>query len=351
MPIQGQPPTSFADLEDCVHADSFDMGKHYCKAQSHSKSSTTTQSASTEAKKSTESQKSTETQKQEIKQTTSTTVDSSAKATQEVKQSSDLKLNDGCVGDFAFDHLKQQENLSLRTLKDLENKELQYERELNQILRQQPQLQNERRQIENLIKSQLNKRDQITRDYQNMLAQFAEEERRQQQERQRKELIARRDEQAKLEAALRETKVTTERAYKLKRREFDFKTEKEDLEQNLKEIKPALESIRSHLQYVRHQQELVKSQSNRQNFRRLYKEQLHINQRSWEADRDRKIAEHNRLQATCNPNKIRTYACQVGSNTQTVKYFNYEYDQNQGQCIEKVQTKQQECKPDQKLVE
>lgn len=169
-----------------------------------------------------------------------------------------------------------------------------------------------------------------------MLSQFADEERRQQQERQRKELAARRDEQAKLEAALKETKATTERAYKLKRREFDFKNKKEELELNLKEIKPALDSIKAHLQYVRHQQELVMSQSNRQSFRRIYKEQLHNQRKEYEADRDRKIAQNERLQATCNPSKIRTYACQVASNTQTIKYFNYEFDENQGQCIEKV---------------
>jgi hypothetical protein len=64
LPSLSQPVASLADLEaeDCVHADSFDLGKHYCKAQSKSKSSTSSQSAS--------NQKSFESQSQEIKQGT-----------------------------------------------------------------------------------------------------------------------------------------------------------------------------------------------------------------------------------------------------------------------------------------
>ena len=43
----------------------------------------------------------------------------------------------------------------------------------------------------------------------------------------------------------------------------------------------------------------------------------------------------NKVQITCSANKVRYYTCQL-DNTQTVKYINYEYDQNLNKCVEKV---------------
>jgi hypothetical protein len=101
------------------------------------------------------------------------------------------KLDDGCTGDFAFDHLKQQENLSKNTLAELEEKEAKLQKEFDEISRQQPILKRERADIERVVTVELNKRDQITADYQKMLRAFQEEEKRQQLERERKELAAR----------------------------------------------------------------------------------------------------------------------------------------------------------------
>ena len=92
-------------------------------------------------------------------------------------------LDEGCTGDFAFDHLKQQENLSKKTLAELEDKKVKLEREFNVIVKEQPLLKKERSEIESIIKRELLKREQITKEYQALLAQFTEEEKRQQEER------------------------------------------------------------------------------------------------------------------------------------------------------------------------
>lgn len=82
----------------------------------------------------------------------------------------------------------------------------------------------------------------------------------------------------------------------------------------------------------------MRTKKNKKNFRKLYKDNLRSQQTKWEAERKKKENNRRRLQSTCNPNKIRTYACQLGSKTQTIKYFNYEFDNNEGQCVEKVKT-------------
>lgn len=108
-------------------------------------------------------------------------------------------------------------------------------------------------------------------------------------------------------------------------------------------MRPAIESIKAHLQYVQHQQDIVRAQSNKKNFRKMYKQTLSNQKADWEKERQKRENERRRLQSTCNPSKIRTYACQTGSNTQTVKYVNYLYDMDAGQCLEKISSKQMTC--------
>lgn len=156
-------------------------------------------------------------------------------------------MNDGCTGDFAFDHLKQQENLSRKTLAELSDKRDQLQKEYDTIVKEQPLLKEERKNIEGVITEQMSRREVITKEYQDLISTFQAEEKRQQEERQRKELAARQDEQRKFEFQLTKTKKTTDRAYTLRKREYEFKTNKEDIEQSLKELRPAIDSVEAHL--------------------------------------------------------------------------------------------------------
>lgn len=49
----------------------------------------------------------------------------------------------------------------------------------------------------------------------------------------------------------------------------------------------------------------------------------------------RESEKRERLLNSCPPSKVRTYACNEDG-FRVVKYFNYEYDFKQGQCVESV---------------
>lgn len=108
----------------------------------------------------------------------------------------------------------------------------------------------------------------------------------------------------------------------------------------------AIESIKKHLTYVHGQQEITKTSGNRKNFRKIYKEHLRKQRDAWEDERDKREAQRRQLKSTCNPGKVRTYACQL-DNTQKIEYFDYDYDMDKGQCVENVKNKVVTCQVNQ----
>lgn len=76
-----------------------------------------------------------EQKRQEPNQSTRRTI---TKTTTYKTKSSDINLDEGCTGDFAFDHLKQQENLSRKTLAELEEKQIELQREDENIKKEWP---------------------------------------------------------------------------------------------------------------------------------------------------------------------------------------------------------------------
>lgn len=239
-------------------------------------------------------------------------------------------------------HLKDQMDLSQRSLRALLKKQEQLSKSFEEIQKQEPALKQERQALEQTLQKQQAQRKAIGAQYQKLLDQLAEEEKRQQEERQRKELEARKQEESKFEEALKESKKTTEKAYALKKKEIELKQTKDNIEQSLKDLKPAIENIKAHLKYIQEQQALVQTETNKKTFQNLYKEDLKKARAEWEQDQAVKEQKREKMQLTCSPNKVRYYNC-LADNTQKVKYFNYEYDMDQEKCVEKVQEKQQTC--------
>jgi hypothetical protein len=56
----------------------------------------------------------------------------------------------------------------------------------------------------------------------------------------------------------------------------------------------------------------------------------------------RESEKRERLLNSCPPSKVRTYACNEDG-FRVVKYFNYEYDFKQGQCVESVKEQRSRC--------
>lgn len=110
----------------------------------------------------------------------------------------------------------------------------------------------------------------------------------------------------------------------------------------MKDIKPAIESIKTNLNYIHHQQVLLQGQTNKKNFRNLYKEDLRKARVAWEKERGENEQKKEKMQLTCDPSKVRYYNCQL-DNTQKVKYFNYDYDLDTEKCQEKVEEKKETC--------
>lgn len=185
----------------------FDLGKHQCKAQKKAKSKSQKKRDTVKMVKKMIKKEEAKRQAKEQKQDSNSQEfvpaafkrndkqDASKKATPTTNSiTKKTKLDDGCTGDFAFDHLKQQENLSKNTLAELEEKQRKLQRESDDIIQQQPLLKKERIDIEKVVNQELKKREVITADYQKLLKSFQEEERRQQLEREKKELAARQEE-------------------------------------------------------------------------------------------------------------------------------------------------------------
>ena len=106
------------------------------------------------------------------------------------------------------------------------DKESELKRAYAEVQKQYPVLKKERSNIETTIKAELTQRQKISDEYTAMIQKFAEEEKRQQEERQKKELAARQEEQRKFEEALAQTRLTTEKAYTLRRRELEMQADR-----------------------------------------------------------------------------------------------------------------------------
>lgn len=77
----------------------------------------------------------------------------------------------------------------------------------------------------------------------------------------------------------------------------------------------------------------------REMFRREYEENREARGRAREAEEKRR----KKLENSCKPSKVRTYACNK-SGHRDIKYFNYYYDFDQEKCLEKVKKVRVKCK-------
>lgn len=58
-----------------------------------------------------------------------------------------------------------------------------------------------------------------------------------------------------------------------------------------------------------------------------------------EAEKERR----EKLKSSCPQSKVRTYVCKEDG-TRLIKYFDYQYDFEEGQCVENVKSKTEKCK-------
>lgn len=56
----------------------------------------------------------------------------------------------------------------------------------------------------------------------------------------------------------------------------------------------------------------------------------------------RELERRRKLQESCKPSKVRTYACNE-SGSRTIKYFSYHYDFEEDKCVEKVKKVVNRC--------
>ena len=56
----------------------------------------------------------------------------------------------------------------------------------------------------------------------------------------------------------------------------------------------------------------------------------------------RELERRRKLQESCKPSKVRTYACNESGN-RTIKYFSYHYDFEEDKCVEKVKKVVNRC--------
>ena len=74
----------------------------------------------------------------------------------------------------------------------------------------------------------------------------------------------------------------------------------------------------------------------------MVKEEITEKEEEFEEKKMSVLKKKRKLQDSCKRAKVRTYACEPDG-FRTVKYFNYEFDFEAGQCVEKILTKEMKC--------
>ena len=130
IPQQGQPVTGLAIVREdeeqegeCKEADQFDLGKNSCKAQKKSNDEPVSKRDTLKLIKKQLKKEEAKKQKQ-VSSPASSPNQSSNSPSKSYKPSNSPTTkttdpDDDCTGDFAYDHLKQQEKLSRQTLAEL----------------------------------------------------------------------------------------------------------------------------------------------------------------------------------------------------------------------------------------
>ena len=156
------------------------------------------------------------------------------------------------------------------------------------------------------------------------------------------ELEARKMEKEKHEEAVKATEAIEAKAFELRKQDEDLRSKKKEVKESLKEVQEAIKETKEHLDNVAEEKQFEQREAHKHMFRQLYKEHRSKRKSEYEHDLSEKKKKHDDLEESCKPAKVRTYAC-GDDQKRTVKYLNYEYDFDEGKCVEKVQTKKSKC--------
>lgn len=234
---------------------------------------------------------------------------------------------------------KQADNLA-----ELEQKAKQLVSAQKDVVKAQGSISDERTKLDNEIKAQIKERSAMQKLFDKKAAERQEAERLAAEARERQEEEERQIEKEQRMKALKQTEEIEEKARALHKKELELKKDRHLVKDSLVEVKEEIEKITAQIQETKDEEKEHLVRHRREMFRKEYEENREARGRAREAEEKRR----KKLENSCKPSKVRTYACNK-SGHRDIKYFNYYYDFDKEKCLEKVKKVKVRCK--QEIVE
>lgn len=163
---------------------------------------------------------------------------------------------------------------------------------------------------------------------------------------QEEELADKKEEKAKKEKQLEETKKIEKDAIQLNQKESELKANEKMVEDAIKEVSGEAAKVKKDADTLKLNEVKVEKLEKELEAKRLLQEKKEKREKELLAKKKMEEAEkerRERLKSSCPQSKVRTYVCKADG-TRLIKYFDYQYDFEENQCVENVKSKSEKCK-------
>jgi len=246
------------------------------------------------------------------------------------------------------------------TKQEMEEKESQEEDNIHQLSAKEKELkeangnirgaeeaiEKEKAKIDREIKEKMSEEDEIQKYYASRREEREMKRKTFEMKLQEEELADKKEEKAKKEKQLEETKKIEKDAIALNEKEAELKKNETMVEGAIKEVSGEAAKVKKDAEELKLNEVKVDRLEKELEAKLLMQEKKEKREKELMAKKKMEEAEAERrekLKKSCPQSKVRTYVCKEDG-TRLIKYFDYQYDFEESQCVENVKSKTEKCK-------